>query len=258
MRTTTAEGLFALTINYISCAFGPGSIASRGFLLEAEAACRFSTSEWGALSGSSLKQKLRPGIDAQNGMHFPFELLAETVSRNMAPDWDALSGWNFKRKLCPGIPLQTGTHFPVEPLAESPSQNMAPERDTFSGSPLKRKLCPRIPSQNGMRFPPAACLENASQFEHLFRDAVSAERFNWKVCPVLALDSGTRFPLNMPFGKSVPVWQAGGYKLCGLYNSTSLSHVGRMVWRMPAVCSFFASTPAERTSFMVKRMSGWP
>ena len=183
---------------------------------------------------------------------------AETACRNQAPEWDTLSGTALNRKLCPGIRLQNGMPFPVERLAESSSQNMAPERDALSETALKRKLCPRIPSQNGMRFPPVACLENASHSERLFRDAVSAERFNWKVCPVLVLDSGTRFPLNMPSGKCVPVWQAGGHKLSGLYSSTSLSHLGRMVWRMPAVCSFFASTPAERTSFMVKRMSGWP
>ena len=46
--------------------------------------------------------------------------------------------------------------------------------------------------------------------------------------------------------------------LNGPYKSTSLSHVGSAVCLTPAVCSFFAKTPAERTSFMVKRMSGWP
>ena len=165
---------------------------------------------------------------------------------------------SLERKACPGIRLQNGMPFPVEPLADNPSQNLASEWDAFSETALKRKLRPRIPSQNGTRFPLAACLENASQFERLFRDAVSAGRFNRKVCPVLGLDSGTWFPRVLPLGKCVPVWRAGGHKLSGLYSSTSLSHVGSAVWRMPAVCSFFASTPAERTSFMVKRMSGWP
>ena len=40
------------------------------------------------------------------------------------------------------------------------------------------------------------------------------------------------------------------------YRSTSLSHVGSAVCRMPAVCSFLASIPAERTSLMVKRSRG--
>ena len=165
---------------------------------------------------------------------------------------------SLERKACPGIRLQNGMPFPVERLAESSSRNMAPEQDALSETALKRKLCPRIPSQNGMHFPLAACLESASHSERLFRDAVSAERFNRKVCPVLGLDSGTRFPRVLPTGKCVPVWWAGGHKLSSPYSSISLSHVGRMVWRMPAACSFFASVPAERTSFMVKRTSGWP
>ena len=151
-----------------------------------------------------------------------------------------------------------GHAFRNSPQAETASRNMASNWDALSGWSLKRKLCPRISSQNGIRFPLAACLESASQFERLFRDAVSAGRFKRKVCPVLELDSRTRFPLGMPFGKRVPVWQTGGHKLNGPYRSTSLSHVGSAVCLTPAVCSFFASTPAERTSFMVKRMSGWP
>lgn len=163
-----------------------------------------------------------------------------------------------QRKLHPGIDAQNGTYFPFEPLAETVSRNTASEWDALSGWSFKRKVRPGIRARNGMRFPSAGRLESASQFEHSFRDAVSAEGLNRKVCPTLRRDSGSRFPPGMPFGKRVPAWQTGGHKFFGPYNSTLLSHFGRMVWRIPAVCSFFASMPAERTSFMVKRMSGWP
>lgn len=163
-----------LSINCIRCAFGPGSIASRGLLLGAEAASRNPASEWDELSGTALNRKLRPGIDAQNGMRFPNRLQAEIASHSESSFWDTLS----------------------------------------------------------------------------------ARSFVGKAHPILSIQSGTWFPRVLPTGKCVPVWQADGHKLNSSYNSTSLSHAGRAVCRMPAVCSFFASRPAERTSLMVKRSRG--
>lgn len=66
-----ADELFALNINYIRCAFGPGSIASRGLLFGAETVSRNCHSERDALSGSVLNRKLYPGTRLQNGVHFP-------------------------------------------------------------------------------------------------------------------------------------------------------------------------------------------
>ncbi len=172
-----------------------------------------------------------------------------------------------------------GCAFPLEPSAETTSRNPVPEWDALSGSALNRKLCPGIMPQNGMRFPLAGRLKSASQFECLFRDAVSAEGLNRKARPVPRPDSGTRFPLGPPSGKCVPflsvqagtrfplAWPLGkrgpdrGMRFgdawpSSPYSSTSLSHVGSAVCRMPAVCSFLASIPAERTSFMLKRSRG--
>lgn len=163
-----------LSINCICCAFGPGSIASRGLLFGAETATRNWRSEWDAVSGSALRRKQRPGIDAQNGMRFPNRLQAEIASHSESSFWDTLS----------------------------------------------------------------------------------ARSFVGKAHPILSIQSGTWFPRVLPTGKCVPVWQADGHKLSSAYRSTSLSHVGSAVCRMPAVCSFFASIPAERTSFMVKRSRG--
>lgn len=178
MRTTIADGLFALNINCICCAFGPSSIASRGLLFGAEAA----------------------------------------------------------------------------------SRNPVSERDALSGSVLNRKLCPGIMPQSGMRFPLTAHLESASQFERSFRDTLSARSAIRKVRPVLSVQARTRFPLAWSLGKrgSDRGMRSGDAWPSSSYRSTSLSHVGSAVCRMPAVCSFLASIPAERTSFMVKRSRGWP
>lgn len=54
-----------LSINCIRCAFGPGSIASRGLLLGAETASRNPASEWDSFSGRGLKWNMRPR--ARNG-----------------------------------------------------------------------------------------------------------------------------------------------------------------------------------------------
>lgn len=165
-----------LSINCICCAFGPGSIASRGLLFG-----------------------------------------AETASRNWRSEWDALSGWSFKRKVHPGIRAWNGTHFPV-----------------------------------------VVHLETASQFERSFWDTLSVRPTIRKVHPVLSVQTGTRFPRARLLGKRVPDWQDAMRQVAVQrpYSSISLSHVGSAVCRMPAVCSFFANMPAERTSFMVKRSKG--
>lgn len=197
MRTAIVDGLFALNINCICCAFGPGSIESRGPLF---------------------------GV--------------ETVSRNCHSERDALSLWSPRRKLRPGIQSRSGMRFPDRPSTGS----CVPESTLGAGYAFR----------NGLQ------AEMASHSEPSFRDAVSARHAIWKAHPVLSAQSGTWFPQVLPTGKHVPVWQADGHMLSSPYSSISLSHVGSAVCRMPAVCSFLASIPAERTSFMVKRMSGWP
>ena len=183
------------------CAFGPGSIASRGLLFgappHAEAASQISATEWDVLSGRGFKRKLYPGFDAQDGIRFPVE---------------ASNG-----KCVPEYGFSVGCIFRLKLQAETASRNSVPERVVLSGSPLNRKLCPGIMSQ-----------------------------------------TGTRFPLAWPLGKCDPDrgMRSGDARPSSSYRSTSLSHVGSAVCRMPAVCSFLASIPAERTSFMVKRSRG--
>lgn len=118
MRTAIVDGLFALNINCICCAFGPGSIVSRGLLFGAP----------------------------------PH---AETVSQISAPEWDALSGWSFKRKVHPGIRAWNGTHFPVVVHLETASQFERSFWDTLSVRPTIRKVHPVLSVQTGTRFPPA-------------------------------------------------------------------------------------------------------
>lgn len=203
-----------------------------------ETASRISAPEWDVLSGRGFKRKLYPGFDAQNGIRFP----VEASKGKCVPEYGSSAGCIFRLKL----------------QAETASRNSDSERDTLSGSALNRKLCPGIMPQNGMCFPLAGRLESASQFECLFRDTVSARPAIRKVHPVLSVQAGTRFPLAWSLGKRGPnrgvrsgdAWPSSSYR------STSLSHVGSAVCRMPAVCSFLASTPAERTSFMVKRSRG--
>ena len=197
-----------LSINCIRCAFGPGSIASRGLLFG-----------------------------------------AETVSRIRRSEWDALSGWSFKRKVHPGIRAWNGTHFPEQPS----TGNCDPESMLRMGCAFRiafrRKLHP-IPSlHSGTRFPQGGDCGR-------FLGPLRGPSFVGKPCPILSIQSGTWFPRVLPTGKRVPVWQADGHKLSSSYRSTSLSHVGSAVCRIPAVCSFLASIPAERTSFMVKRSRG--
>lgn len=149
-----------------------------------------------------------------------------------------------------------GCAFRLELQTESASRNPRLEWDTLSGTALNRKLRPGIDAQNGMRFPNRLQAEIASHSESSFWDTLSARSFVGKPCPILSIQSGTWFPRVLPTGKRVPVWQADGHKLSSSYRSTSLSHVGSAVCRIPAVCSFLASRPAERTSFMVKRSRG--
>lgn len=156
----------------------------------------------------------------------------------------------------PELALRMGCAFRLELQTESASRNPRLEWDTLSGTALNRKLRPGIDAQNGMRFPNRLQAEIASHSESSFWDTLSARSFVGKPCPILSTQSGTWFPRVLPTGKRVPVWQADGHKLSSSYNSTSLSHAGRAVCRMPAVCSFLASIPAERTSFMVKRSRG--
>lgn len=156
----------------------------------------------------------------------------------------------------PELALRMGRAFRLELQTEIASRNPRLEWDTLSGTALNRKLRPGIDAQNGMRFPNRLQAEIASHSESSFWDTLSARSFVGKPCPILSTQSGTWFPRVLPTGKRVPVWQADGHKLSSSYNSTSLSHVGSAVCRMPAVCSFLASVPAERTSFMVKRSRG--
>lgn len=79
---------------------------------QAETATRNRATERDTLSQWRLKWKVRPGIDTQNGMRFPEELLAESSSRNPCSERDTLSQWRSKRKAHPGIPPQTGTRLP--------------------------------------------------------------------------------------------------------------------------------------------------
>lgn len=156
----------------------------------------------------------------------------------------------------PDFGSRMGCAFRNTPQPETASRNWRSEWDAVSGSALRRKLRPGIDAQNGMRFPNRLQAEIASHSESSFWDTLSARSFVGKAHPILSTQSGTWFPRVLPTGKRVPVWQADGHKLSSSYRSTSLSHAGRAVCRMPAVCSFLASIPAERTSFMVKRSRG--
>lgn len=205
----------------------------------------------------------------------------ESASRNMASAWDAFSGWSFKRKVHPRIRAWNGTHFPEQPS----TGNCDPESTLGTGCAFpwgsQRKMYPGIRPRSGMHFPERSSTGNcvpestlgtgyafrnglqaeiASRSEPSFRDTVSARHAIWKAHSVLSARTGTRFPLAWPLGKSGPDRgvRSGDARPSSSYRSTSLSHVGRAVCRMSAVCSFFASIPAERTSFMVKRSRGWP
>lgn len=177
MRTAIVDGPSALNINYIRCACGLGSIASRGLLFGTEAASQISAPEWDVLSGRGFKRKLYPGFDAQNGIRFPVEasngkcvpeygfsvgcifrlgLQTESASRNPRLEWDTLSGTVLNRKLCPGISLQSGMPFPAEPSGGK----CIPELTLGVGHGFRmesqRKLRPSLSVYSGMRFPLSA------------------------------------------------------------------------------------------------------
>ena len=179
-----------------------------------------------------------PDFGSRMGRTFRTGLQTETVSRIRRSEWDSFSGRGLKWKVCPGIWLQRGIHFPVE----TSSGKCIPEFGLGTGRAF------RIGSQ------PEAVFRNRRSE----RDAVSTRPAIRKVHPVLSVQTGTRFPLAWPLGKRGPDrgGRSGDARPSSSYSSTSLSHVGSAVCRMPAVCSFLASTPAERTSFMVKRSRG--
>ena len=156
----------------------------------------------------------------------------------------------------PDSMLRMGCIFRIGSQAETATRNLCSEWDVLSGTALNRKLRPRISLQSGMAFPvePSGgkfIPELTLGVGHGFR--IEPQR---KLRPSLSVYSRMPFPLRASSGKCVPLCQADGHKLSSPYSSTSLSHVGSAVCRMPAVCSFLASIPAERTSFMVKRSRG--
>ena len=179
---------------------------------------------------------MHPGIRAWNGTHFP----DQPSTGNCDPEFDARTGYAFRivfrRKLHPILSLHSGTRFPQG----ASSGKRIPFRAPIPGRAFRLsftwKLRPSLSVYSGMQFPQSHAI--------------------WKAHPILSTQSGTWFPRVLPTGKCVPVWQADGHKLSSPYSSISLSHVGSAVCRMPAVCSFFASSPAERTSLMVKRSRG--
>ena len=173
-----------LNINYIRCAFGPGSIVSRGLLFGAETASQNWRSEWDVLSLWSPRRKLHPRIGTQNGMCFPFWALGG----NYVPEWDALSGSALNRKLCPGIMPQNGMRFPLAGRLESASQFERLFRDAVSAEGLNRKARPVPRPDSGTRFPLEAQKESASHSERQFRDAASAPNKR----PRLAMELGPK------------------------------------------------------------------
>lgn len=184
-------------------------------------------------------RKLRPRFRLQNGTYFP----DGASNGNCIPESTLGTGcafpWGSQRKMYPGIRPRSGMHFPER----SSTGNCVPESTLGTGYTFR----------NGLQ------AEIASRSEPSFRDTVSARHAIWKAHSVLSVRTGTRFPREWLLGKRGP--DRGGMRpgnawLNSPYSSTSLSHVGSAVCRIPAVCSFLASIPAERTSFMVKRSRG--
>ena len=120
MRTVITDELFALSINYIRCTFGPGFIASRGLLFGAETASRNWRSEWDALSGRGLNRKQRPKISLQSGMPFP----AEPSGGKFIPEFTLRVGHGFRmepqRKLYPSLSVYSGMRFPLKDSTGKP------------------------------------------------------------------------------------------------------------------------------------------
>lgn len=158
-----------------------------------------------------------PDFGSRMGCAFRNGLQAEIASHSESSFWDTLSARSFVGKAHPIPSAYSGMRFPAVVHLETAAQFERLFRDAVSAVPCH--------------------LESASHFEHSVWDMVSAGAANRKACPRSARPRGNTL-LSSP------------------YRSTSLSHVGSTVCRMPAVCSFFASIPAERTSLMVKRSRG--
>ena len=133
-----------------------------------------------------------------------------------------------------------GCAFPLEPSAETAFRNWPPKLDTLSAGHVIWKMHPSLSAYSGMRFP-----LGVTSGRHIPVWALELGRiFRWRGC----------WESRSQIGEM----QRGDMRLNSPYSSTSLSHAGNVFCLTPAVCSFFASTPAERTSLMVKRTSGWP
>ena len=185
-----------------------------------------------------LERKACPISRPQNGTRFP----DGASSGNCVPKFGSKTGCAFPKQpstgnCVPEVCLKVGCRFRLSPWRKVHPGIHARNGMQFPVHSSTGNCVPEFAFRLGYGFPMGWVSESASHSEGSFRDTLSASRL---------------------FGKCVPVWRADGHKLSSLYSSTSLSHVGSVVCLTPAVCNFFASTPAERTSFMVKRMSGWP
>lgn len=147
------DGLSMLSINCIRCAFGPGSIASRGFLFGVETVFRNWRSERDALSGWSFKRKVHPGIRAWNGTQFP----DRPSTGNCDPEFDARTGYAFRiasrRKLHPILSLHSGTRFPQGASSGKRIPFRAPIPGRSFRWPAVWKVHPSLSVHSGMRFP---------------------------------------------------------------------------------------------------------
>ena len=139
----------------------------------------------------TLHGKLRPGIGAQNGTHFPVEPSVESSSRNRGSKWDVFSGWpaNGKSvpelvlrmgrifrlvlhgKIHPGIPAQNGIYFPVGPARGK----CVPEFSFRLGQAFRLSIQAESPSRNphskrDTRSPRPACATPATYLDRLYID----------------------------------------------------------------------------------------
>ena len=186
--------------------------------------CRNRRSEWDALSGRASggkhvpefgsrvgcafrfvpQRKLRPGIDAQNGTHFP----------------GLPSNGNCVPECAPG----TGCTFRIGPQEETVSQNSAPKRDALSETALKRKLHPGIRLQNGMPFPVEPLAENSSRNRCSGWDALSAMEPQAETMSQNSVSEWDALSASRLFGKCVPVWASElghGFRGCCLWEIAS-------------------------------------
>lgn len=147
------DGLSMLSINCIRCAFGPGPIASRGFLFGVETVFRNWRSERDALSGRASSGKRVPEFGSRAGRAFRLELQTESASRNPRLEWDTLSGSALNRKLRPGIRCQNGICFPNRLQAEIAFHSESSFWDALSARSFVGKMHPSLSVHSGMRFP---------------------------------------------------------------------------------------------------------